>query len=116
MKSSLTLGLFSSSPALARNENLGGTIHSEFGDMPLLEVFQVANTKVSGNIPTEFGQIKTLVTFDVTFCGDMSGQIPSEFGNLENLQELWLRKSLPFFLHDCSLPSRFRHMSFSLYA
>ncbi|KAJ0267011.1 Leucine-rich repeat receptor-like serine/threonine-protein kinase RGI4 [Hirschfeldia incana] len=69
--------------------NLTGLIPKELGDLPELEVLDLADNSLSGEIPIEIFKVKKLKTLSLN-TNNLEGAIPSELGNLTNLVELTL--------------------------
>ncbi|CAN6994359.1 unnamed protein product [Brassica oleracea var. botrytis] len=69
--------------------NLTGSIPKELGDLPELEVLDLADNSLSGEIPVEIFKLKKLKTLSLN-TNNLEGVIPSELGNLTSLVELTL--------------------------
>ncbi|CAF1894402.1 hypothetical protein Bca4012_048841 [Brassica carinata] len=69
--------------------NLTGSIPKELGDLPELEVLDLADNSLSGEIPVEIFKLKKLKTLSLN-TNNLEGVIPSELGNLTSLLELTL--------------------------
>ena len=66
------------------NNEIGGKIPPELGDLSQLESLEAQNNRFEGEIPPELGQLNNLgfIRFD---DNQLSGEIPLELGNLTNL-------------------------------
>ncbi len=69
--------------------NLGGTIPAEIGNLTELTELYLDHNQLSGSIPSELGDLIHLTRLDL-WVNQLSGSIPAELGNLTNLQNLGL--------------------------
>lgn len=79
----------SGSPGGGTNQNLGGNIPAEVGNLVKLRYLRFAHNQLSGPIPEE---LQNLVQLEVLRMADnhLSGNIPSFLGSLTNLRTLHL--------------------------
>ena len=76
------------------NNNLQGTIPSDIGNFPYLNVLYLYNNNgISGEIPTEIGNLTNLIALAFSWNYNMTGSIPSTITNLTNLQYLYLNNN-----------------------
>ncbi|MGK2858855.1 MAG: leucine-rich repeat domain-containing protein [Thermoanaerobaculia bacterium] len=73
---------------LSGNE-LGGSIPPELGNLPKLRILDLGENDLTGSIPTQLGQLTSLEQLQL-HDNALTGAIPSELGNLPNLARLWL--------------------------
>jgi Leucine-rich repeat (LRR) protein len=71
------------------NNNVGGTLPSEIGDLTALTKLHLGWNSVGGTIPVEIGNMTNLSKL-YFFSNQMTGSIPTEIGDLTNLTELYL--------------------------
>ena len=69
------------------DNNLGGTIPSELGDLRRLAYLDLYGNQLSGSVPVELGNLANLTVLDLSY-NQLSGSIPPELGNLNNLIHL----------------------------
>ncbi|MCK7474172.1 MAG: hypothetical protein MZV49_12985 [Rhodopseudomonas palustris] len=69
------------------SNNLTGTLPSELGDLPSLEILHLQSNTLSGAIPTEFGALIALEELQLN-ANQFTGSIPSQLGNLTALEIL----------------------------
>ena len=69
------------------DNELTGTIHTEFANFPVLAEFKVNGNQLTGTIPSELGAHTTIELFHVN-DNQLTGAIPPEFGNMTALKEL----------------------------
>ena len=68
---------------------LTGQIPPELGNLTNLRGLHISETDLEGPIPPELGNLRYLFRLDLT-NNNLTGPIPSELGNLHKLEELWL--------------------------
>ena len=68
---------------------LSGTIPAELGNLANLASLYLDNNQLSGAIPAELGNLANLKVLYLT-GNQLSGDIPAELGNLANLERLYL--------------------------
>ena len=73
----------------AYNNMHSGQIPSELGNLPILEVFNVAINNLSGTLPTEIGRVSSLRRFRYFDNKGISGTVPSELTSLPLLEDIW---------------------------
>lgn len=69
------------------DNNLGGTIPMELGQLTYIEDLNFNSNGISGEIPAAIGQLENLVILNLS-NNDLSGGIPATIGQLTNLTEL----------------------------
>ena len=78
--------------ALSLPENqIGGEIPSELGNLDRLEILDLSRNSFSGVIPPELGSLERLTTLNLSLNRFIITPIPPEFGNLANLRSLNLK-------------------------
>ncbi|XP_021724032.1 polygalacturonase inhibitor 1-like [Chenopodium quinoa] len=76
------------SVTFSRSWGLSGTIPSDFGDLPYLGFFILAdNINVTGTIPKSFGKLKNLYHIELD-TNSLTGPIPNELFKLKKLKEV----------------------------
>ena len=70
-----------------QDNNLVGTLPTEIGNLPYLEVLNLRLNTISNSIPVEIGNLTSLTTIDMAY-NQFSGNMPSTFGNLSHLTSL----------------------------
>lgn len=76
------------------NNNLQGTIPSDIGNFPYLNVLYLYNNYgISGEIPSEIGNLTNLIALAFAWNYNMTGAIPNTITNLTNLQYLYLNNN-----------------------
>ncbi len=72
------------------NDNLVGSIPSQIGDFPELQVLKITeNSGVTGEIPIEIGKLTKLTHLSL-YNNNLSGSLPPEIGNLSQVVTMWL--------------------------
>ncbi|MXY98360.1 MAG: hypothetical protein F4Z29_11590 [Gemmatimonadetes bacterium] len=69
------------------DNNLGGTIPMELGQLTYIEDLNFNSNGISGEIPATIGQLENLSILNLS-NNDLSGGIPASMGQLTNLTEL----------------------------
>lgn len=69
--------------------NLVGTLPSEIGNFPHLEIIVLERNELSGTIPVEIGLLSSLRKLDFNW-NQLTGTIPAEIAQIQTLEELWL--------------------------
>ncbi len=75
------------------NNNLGGTIPAELGNLSALTHLTLTSNQIGGSIPPELGQLSSLVYLDL-HDNQIYGGIPAQLGSLSHLE--WLNLSENF--------------------
>lgn len=75
------------------NNNLGGTIPAELGNLSALTHLTLTSNQIGGSIPPELGQLSSLVSLDLR-DNQIYGGIPAQLGSLSHLE--WLNLSENF--------------------
>ncbi len=68
---------------------LGGSIPSQLGNLSQLKHILLYQNQLSGSIPSQLGNLSNLIFLELS-GNNLSGSIPSQLGNLSNLEELRL--------------------------
>ena len=89
------------------NQQLGGTIPPELGDLSQLQLLDLGRNRLSGSIPPELGDLAEL-TFLLLESNRLSGSLPSALGDLWKLEVLYLDDNrlsgaIPHWLDDLPL-------------
>lgn len=77
---------------LSNNANLKGEIPVSIGNLHLLELLSINETKISGNIPSGLGALSQLKIIGLS-SNQLSGPIPGNLGNLSQLTALSLERN-----------------------
>ncbi len=87
----VTVGLFGQLTILnLNNNNLGGSIPMDVGQLWPLEELNLGSNRISGEIPATIGKLEYLGKLNLS-DNQLSGEIPAELGYLANLRELFLQ-------------------------
>ena len=87
----VTAGLFGQVLILnLNNNNLGGSIPMDVGQLLELEELNLGSNQISGEIPATIGKLEYLGKLNLS-DNQLSGEIPAELGNLANLRGLFLQ-------------------------
>ena len=71
------------------NNNVGGTIPPEIGNLANIKRIILGTNTINGTIPVEFGNLSDLEFLNLN-TNNLTGQIPVEFENLSSLNRLYL--------------------------
>ena len=74
------------------NNNLGGSIPMDVGQLRHLEELNLGSNRISGEIPATIGKLEYLGKLNLS-DNQLSGEIPAELGRLEELEVLALDKN-----------------------
>lgn len=74
------------------NNNLGGVIPKEIGDLKKLETLNLSDNNISGKIPTEIGEITNL-KYIYLYKNQLSDSLPSSIGDLDSLVYLYVQRN-----------------------
>lgn len=89
----ITVGLFGQVVILnLNNNNLGGSIPMDVGQLYSLEELNLGSNRISGEIPATIGKLEYLGKLDLS-DNQLSGEIPAELGRLEELEVLALDRN-----------------------
>ena len=89
----VTVGLFGQLTILnLNNNNLGGSIPMDAGQLWPLEELNLGSNRISGEIPATIGKLEYLGKLNLS-DNQLSGEIPAELGRLEELEILALDKN-----------------------
>ena len=72
------------------DNNLGGSIPMEVGQLRSLEELNLGSNRISGEIPATIGKLENLGKLNLS-NNQLSGEIPAELGYLANLRGLYLQ-------------------------
>ncbi len=87
----VTVGLFGQVVILnLNNNNLGGSIPMDVGQLWTLEELNLGSNRLSGEIPATIGKLEYLGKLNLS-DNQLSGEIPAELGYLANLRGLFLQ-------------------------
>ena len=87
----VTVGLYGQVVILnLNNNNLGGSIPMDVGQLWTLEELNLGSNRISGEIPATIGKLEYLGKLNLS-DNQLSGEIPAELGNLANLRGLFLQ-------------------------
>ena len=87
----VTVGLFGQLTILnLNNNNLGGSIPMDVGQLWPLEELNLGSNRISGEIPATIGKLEYLGKLNLS-DNQLSGEIPAELGYLANLRGLFLQ-------------------------
>lgn len=87
----VTVGLFGQVVILnLNNNNLGGSIPMDVGQLWTLEELNLGSNRISGEIPATIGKLEYLGKLNLS-DNQLSGEIPAELGYLANLRGLFLQ-------------------------
>jgi formylglycine-generating enzyme required for sulfatase activity len=67
---------------------LAGSLPSELGDLPRLQVLNLTHNSLAGPIPSRIGALTDLQTLDLNWNQGLRGTIPGELGELSGLKRL----------------------------
>lgn len=89
----VTVGLFGQLTILnLNNNNLGGSLPMDVGQLWTLEELNLGSNRISGEIPATIGKLEYLGKLNLS-DNQLSGEIPAELGRLEELEVLALDKN-----------------------
>ena len=74
------------------NNNLGGSLPMDVGQLWTLEELNLGSNRISGEIPATIGKLEYLGKLNLS-DNQLSGEIPAELGRLEELEVLALDKN-----------------------
>ena len=87
----VTVGLYGQLTILnLNNNNLGGSIPMDVGQLWPLEELNLGSNRISGEIPATIGKLEYLGKLNLS-DNQLSGEIPAELGYLANLRGLFLQ-------------------------
>ena len=72
------------------DNNLGGSIPMEVGQLRSLEELNLGSNRISGEIPATIGKLENLGKLNLS-DNQLSGELPAELGYLANLRGLYLQ-------------------------
>lgn len=103
----ITVGLFGQPTILnLNNNNLGGSIPMDVGQLWTFEELNLGSNRISGEIPATIGKLEYLGKLNLS-DNQLSGEIPAELGYLANLRELFLQDNESL---SGSLPDSFKNL------
>lgn len=89
----ITVGLFGQVVILnLNNNNLGGSIPMDVGQLWTLEELNLGSNRISGEIPATIGKLEFLGKLNLS-DNQLSGEIPAELGRLKELEVLALDRN-----------------------
>lgn len=80
----------------AANNMISGSLPTELGIMPSLQILALSDNVLSGTLPSELGRASSLLVLSVPL-NDLTGTLPSALVNMSSIgkKRNWLRSLLP---------------------